>query len=75
MSTAEIKKHLSSIINNSDDERLLRIVYAVVTSYETNDAELSSEQLEELAKRIKQRKKGNTTSYTWEEVQAKLKSA
>ena len=51
------------------------MVYALVMEYQQDDEiVLSDEQQNDLQLRISKRKKGNSKSMTWEEVQSKLKA-
>lgn len=68
-------EELTNIISNSDDSKLINLVYALVKEYQHNDdVSISEEQQKILEERINKRKSGQSQSMTWKEVQSKLKA-
>jgi putative addiction module component, TIGR02574 family len=74
MSTEEVKEYILSHIDDLDEKYLVDI-YAMMSWYlENNDFELSKEQKKELDRRIARHERGESKSYTWDEVKARIKS-
>ena len=74
MSSAEIKEYLHKQIEVLDD-RFLKAVYAMIQSYskENTDLKLSSGQKKELEKRRQRHLSSESKSYSWKEVQDRIK--
>lgn len=62
MLTAIIKEELHKHIENGDD-KLLKMIYAVVREY--NDIPISEKAVSEFEKRTEKRKNGNSKTYEW----------
>ena len=75
MSTAQKIQELTRLISQTNDSKLINMVYALVKEYQQSDeVVLSEEQQNDLNTRIQARKKGKSSSLTWDEVQSKLKA-
>lgn len=75
MSTAEKIKELTVLISQSDDTKLINMVYALVKEYQQKDEiTLSKEQQTDLQLRVSKRKNGDSKQFTWEEIESKLKA-
>lgn len=73
MNTTKIKEELHQYINQADD-RFLQLVYAMVQADKKEEQELlSQEEKEELERRMERHRTGQSKSYTWEEVKARLR--
>lgn len=76
MSITEKRKYLRNYINKVD-ERFLNAMFAMLKSYidgTTSDFELTVQQKSELDKRMARHKKGESKSYTFEEVKQRARS-
>ncbi len=70
MTTIKIREKVHSIIDNADD-RILKVVYAMLREYEkveTTTSMLTEEQKEEIDNRWENHKSGKSKSYTIDEV-------
>lgn len=72
MNTTKIKEELYQYINQADD-RFIQLVYAMVQADKKEQELLSQEEKEELERRIERHKNGQSKSYTWEEVKARIR--
>jgi len=75
MNTTEIKDYLHKQIDELDD-RLLNAIYAMLQSYTQEgkpDVTLSPEQIKELERRKQRHISGESKSYSWKEVKARIK--
>ena len=70
MSTMTIRKELQEYLNNAD-ERFLNLVYGMMQADKFSGL-LSEAEREELDKRITRHNKGESKSYSWEEVKTRL---
>lgn len=70
MSTVTIRKELQEYLNNAD-ERFIKLVYGMMQADKSSSL-LSEAERKELDKRIARHKKGESKSYSWEEVKARL---
>ena len=76
MTAVKIRQKVHSIIDNTD-ERILKVVYAMLKEYEKAEAEsslLTDEQREEVDRRWKNHKNGKSKSYTIDEVNKYVKA-
>ena len=74
MSTEEVKDYIRNHIDDLD-EKSLEDIYAMMSWYLKNDDfELSEEQKKDLDQRIASHERGESKSYTWEEVKQRIKS-
>lgn len=71
MNTTHLREELHQYINQADD-RFIQLVYAMVQADKQEQELLTQAEKEELARRMKQHKNGQSKSYTWEEVKARL---
>ncbi|WKK80436.2 addiction module protein [Marivirga arenosa] len=71
MSTITLRKELQEYLNNAD-ERFIQLVYGMMQADKSNDFLLSESERKKLDKRIARHKKGESKSYSWEEVKARL---
>jgi putative addiction module component (TIGR02574 family) len=71
--TIELRKRVQNYIKAADD-RLLRLIEALVVSYQEDVTEekLTDVQKKELDRRLQRYNEGKTVFHTWEEVEAKL---
>ncbi|MCC6690634.1 MAG: addiction module protein [Bacteroidia bacterium] len=70
MTTVQIRKMVHAIIDNSDD-RILKVVYAMLKEYEKVESApslLTEEQKKEIDRRWENHKTGKSKSYTIQEV-------
>ena len=70
-----IREKINECLNNAD-ERMLKIVYAMLKEYEDTPAQksvLSDEQYQEMEKRLKNYKNGKSKGYTIEQVRQHVK--
>lgn len=67
MSTAETKVLLYGVIEHSD-EKLIHILYSMALEYNHQHMNVSEEFLKELEDRRQKHLRGESKSYTWEEV-------
>lgn len=75
MTALKIREKAHSIIDNAD-ERILKVVYAMLKEYEKVEAEpsmLTEEQNEEMDRRWERHKSGKSKSYTIDEVNKSVK--
>ena len=74
MTTTAIRKNLHKYVDSIDDS-FARVMHAMVqeyiSSYQCNTA-LTANQEKELSKRIQRHKKGESKSFTWQEVRDSL---
>jgi putative addiction module component (TIGR02574 family) len=70
MTTLKIRKKVIDIVEHADD-RILKVVYAMLTEYEKNEpsnSHLTKEQQEEIDKRWENHLSGRSKSYSIEQV-------
>ena len=75
MTTIKIREKVNEYLNNAD-ERMLKVVYAMLKEYENRPAQksvLSDEQYKEMEKRLKNYKSGKSKGYTVEQVRQHVK--
>lgn len=70
--TTQLREELHQYINQADD-RFVQLVYAMVQADKKEQELLSQEEKEELERRVERHKNGQSKSYTWEEVKARLR--
>ncbi len=73
MNTTKIKEELYQYINQADD-RFIQLVYAMVQADKKEQELLSQEEKEKLERRVERHKNGQSKSYTWEEVKARIRN-
>lgn len=73
-STIELKNRIIHLVENADD-RLLRMLNALIESYQSNESSIPEWHYEELDKRREKHLNGSSKSYTWEEAQNKIQKA
>ncbi|MBI2269394.1 MAG: addiction module protein [Bacteroidetes bacterium] len=76
MTAVKIREKVHSIIDNAD-ERILKVVYAMLKEYEKVEAEpslLTEEQKDEVDRRWENHKSGKSKSYTIDEVNKHVKA-
>ena len=71
MSTRLIREELHEYINKADT-RLLNLIYAMVQADLPEDSFITPEERIELDKRIARHEKGESESYSWEEVKSRF---
>ena len=71
MGAAQIREELHEFIDRAD-ERVLNLIYGMMKA-DVESEGLTSEQREDLDKRIASHKKGESQSYSWSEARAKIK--
>jgi len=74
MTTIKIRQKVYDYISNAD-ERILKVVYAMLKEYEDTPGEksvLTEKQYELIEKRWKNHKNGKSKSYTIEQVKQRL---
>ncbi len=69
MALAELREKIHQLVDEAD-EQLLEGIYDLLNR---QDDGLTEEQRKDLEKRIARHKRGESKSYTWDEVKAKLK--
>ncbi len=76
MSTLELRNTVKAYINTADI-RLLKMMKALAESYETDEQELAltEEQYQMIDKRREDHLKGESKSFTWEEVKQNARNA
>ena len=72
MNTTKTKEELYHYITQEDD-RFIQLVYAMVQADKKEQELLSQEEKEELERRVERHKNGQSKSYTWEEVKARIR--
>lgn len=77
MAVSKIKSDISKIMERINDERFLNSVLVMMKSYDDSEPSLSTDQLEELERRILEHRNGETASIPWrrslEEIRAKVR--
>ncbi len=76
MTTVKIREKVHSIIDNAD-ERILKVVYAMLREYEKTETAtslLTEEQQKEVDRRWENHKSGKSKSYTIDEVNKYVKA-
>ncbi|MCF8464956.1 MAG: addiction module protein [Flavobacteriales bacterium] len=77
MAASKIKSDISKILERINDERFLNSVLVMMRSYDDSEPQLSTEQLNELERRIVNHRNGETDSIPWrkslEEIRAKVR--
>jgi putative addiction module component (TIGR02574 family) len=77
MATLDLRKSVSIYVDNAD-ERLLKLIKALAESYQKDAQEdfiLSKEQYEEMDRRREAHLKGESKSFTWEQVKQNARNA
>lgn len=74
MGALELRNLISEYVNTAD-ERLLKIVKAVMESYREDEFTLTEEQYKTLDQRRERHLKGESKSFTWEEVKQNARRA
>ncbi|WP_438426248.1 addiction module protein [Aquimarina macrocephali] len=74
MGALELRNLISEYVNTAD-ERLLKIVKAVMESYREDEFTLTEEQYKILDERRERHLKGESKSFTWEEVKQNARRA
>jgi len=76
MSTIDLRKTVKQYINTAD-VRLLKMIKALAESYQSEEHEfsLSKEQYKLIDKRREAHLKGESQSYTWEQVKQNARKA
>jgi putative addiction module component (TIGR02574 family) len=75
MTTIKIREKVHNIIDNAD-ERILKVVYAMLKEFEKTETTISSltdEQQEEIERRWKNHKSSKSKSYSLDEVNKLVK--
>ncbi len=75
MTTVKIREKVNEYLNNAD-ERMLKVVYAMLKEYENTPVQksvLSDEQYKEMQKRLKNYRNGKSKGYTIEQVSQHVK--
>ncbi|WP_233194467.1 addiction module protein [Aquimarina sp. I32.4] len=67
MGAVELRSLISEYVNTAD-ERLLKIVKAVMESYHEDEFTITEEQYKIIDQRRERHLKGKSKSFTWEEV-------
>lgn len=76
MSITEKREHLHNYINHIDD-RFLNALYAMIQSYlgvTPTEYKLTDKQKAELDRRIEHHRKGESKSYSWDDVKQRVHS-
>ncbi len=73
MTTLQIKKKVHDLVENADD-RLLKMVYALMTEYESSVYEFSAEEIKETYRRSKELKSGKVKGLSHDEVIKRAKA-
>ena len=71
MGTPQIRDIVHDYINQAD-ERFIQLVYGMIQADKSSDLLLTTSERKELDKRIARHKKGESKSYSWEEVKSQL---
>ncbi|HNP17243.1 MAG TPA: addiction module protein [Fulvivirga sp.] len=71
MSATTIRKELQEYMGKADD-RFIQLVYGMMQADKSSGFLLSEAEREELDKRIARHKKGESKSYSWDEVKTRL---
>ncbi|WP_449401013.1 addiction module protein [Chryseobacterium wanjuense] len=71
-STIDIRKRIHEFIDHAD-ERILRIINAIITTEENTEDELNSSHKIILDKRLLEHKENPNSGKSWEEVKSSLK--
>lgn len=71
MSAATIRKELQEYMSKADD-RFIQLVYGMMQADKSSGFLLNEAEREELDKRIARHKKGESKSYSWDEVKTRL---
>ena len=74
MGALELRNLISEYVSTAD-ERLLKIVKAVMESYHEDELTLTEDQYKILDQRRERHLKGESTSFTWEEVKQNARRA
>ncbi len=76
MKTIELRKTVKEYINTAD-VRLLKMIMALAESYESDEEELAltEEQYKMIDKRREAHLKGESKSFTWEQVKQNARNA
>ena len=70
MGAAQIREELHQFINRAD-ERVLSLIYGMMKADNEKEV-LTTDQEEDLDKRIARHKKGESKSYSWSEARAQI---
>lgn len=70
--TIDIKKKIHEFIDHAD-ERILRIINAIITTEESEEEGLSTEHKAILDERLEEHRKNPTAGKSWREVKQELK--
>lgn len=70
--TTDLKKRIHEFIDQAD-ERILRIINAIITTEETGEEGLSAEHKAILDERLKEHRENPTAGKSWKEVKQELK--
>ncbi|WP_187478096.1 addiction module protein [Amniculibacterium sp. G2-70] len=71
--TLEIRKKIHEFIDHAD-ERILRIINAIITTEEETEPNVPESFYEELDKRKEKHLTGKSKSYSWEEVKDRARA-
>ncbi|MCW3162630.1 addiction module protein [Chryseobacterium oryctis] len=71
-STIDIRKRIHEFIDHAD-ERILRIINAIITTEEAQEEGLSAEHKEILDERLKEHKENPASGKSWRELKQDLK--
>lgn len=74
MDTIEIRKDIHRFVDEAD-ERLLKIIYAIIQAEESEEPSVPEFFYKELDERREKHKSGESKSFTWEEVQFNARNA
>jgi len=69
MGSAQMREELHQFINHAD-ERVLNLIYGMMKA--DNGGLLTTEQQEDLDKRIERHRNGESKSYSWSEARAQI---
>lgn len=76
MSTTELKSGISKLIKQTNDEKLLRIIFNLMSDFENEknyNSSLSEEQWKVVNRRIKDFENGKSKGYSFELFREKVK--
>ena len=74
MTSLQLRKKVHAIVEHADD-RLLKMVYALMTEYESSVYEFSAEEMKETYHRSKELKSGKVKGLSHDEVIKRAKAA
>lgn len=73
MTSVQLRKKVHAIVDHAD-ERLLKMVYAMMTEYESSVYEFSAEDIKETYRRSKELKSGKVKGLSHDEVIKRAKA-